>query len=860
MDPSYNPFEENTVSDDDSVHSKLNKGKQEAEDSDTDSELQSDFEPRPIPSLTSIDARPITDGVATGGSDSDESLYQFLVEKDLEGSESERKAEDSDSAHSTSISVVTGGSDGVESLYQSTLDEYLLNDQTDVGVLPDELDLAYSIRGMYRILDLISEQGAGGLVDKIIIAQDSLEAFLNCVCPGAYVSTTKVNFKALDDYVIKPVGIYESKEEIVRFLLELEAIDETIAAQLLVDSDTDARTQPALRSGLYIITIPEQTGEAHQIFVLYWPEQTTWDDFATSSVRRNRIMFMRYLTKICDQVVALISSDHAQTILWSEEDGEDEDMVEVDYDESDRMYAFEVAETNEQEETVSVRKGFKATSPAIVRPEAPGENPGQMKSPPIAPFLLFGETAQGLMTVEYREARDMQDAYKGISMTGLQLGTYLESDRLCLSEQLDEEAVRILVNSGLEKRFSQCRQWKHETAAVRNMSQSSVKAEIRNANMRLQKGLPALQRSMFEAILDELLRLYPCFDRDAFLYSGDNAEKPVHDPEPFSERLTLYPRAKDEVGQQLSQAVQSISDQEFRAAKDLICFFKELMPLLKKKPIKLDEQYRVLILEAVLEANVDQANVKGNNAGGGGGVKALFVGQSDMEIKWDDLFQRATDAAGRVTDSQFLTQLEEDLERFAKYGHLLKPLADKAKERAFDHLEGSITKTTKKLMAAVHRIQEEDCAEGVKREQASRAEEEQRKLRMDLIRQIYIIHRRGWGSSTNYRITGSRASRQEPMVMYTVHVMNLTTEDQHELQLNPIAIPSPRFRFRHTFNLPLGNSVIRAQLLEAEKLLLVVTDHTGNLFVYFDALAAMAGTIARGRGKSLNREKIGQDF
>jgi hypothetical protein len=27
----------------------------------------------------------------------------------------------------------------------------------------DELDLAYSIKGMYRILDLISEQGSGGL-------------------------------------------------------------------------------------------------------------------------------------------------------------------------------------------------------------------------------------------------------------------------------------------------------------------------------------------------------------------------------------------------------------------------------------------------------------------------------------------------------------------------------------------------------------------------------------------------------------------------------------------------------------------------------------------------------------------------
>ena len=66
------------------------------------------------------------------------------------------------------------------------------------------------------------------LVDKIIISQNSLEAFVNSVFPGAYTSMTKVDFKALDNYVIKPVGIYGSKEEIIRFLLELAVIDETM--------------------------------------------------------------------------------------------------------------------------------------------------------------------------------------------------------------------------------------------------------------------------------------------------------------------------------------------------------------------------------------------------------------------------------------------------------------------------------------------------------------------------------------------------------------------------------------------------------------------------------------------------------
>jgi hypothetical protein len=212
--------------------------------------------------------------------------------------------------------------------------------------------------------------------------------------------------------------------------------------------------------------------------------------------------------------------------------------------------------------------------------------------------------------------------------------------------------------------------------------------------------------------------------------------------------LTLYPRARDVVARQLSQAFQTIADQEFRDTKDRICLFQELMPLLEKKPMKLDKQDCVPILEAVLKGDVDQAkaNVKGNNAGGGGGgkrtlgffrsaVKALFTGESDMETIWDDLFRRATDAARRITDSQFLTQLGEGLERLAQYSDLLQPLADKAKQRAFAHLEDVITKTTDKLTPAVHRIQEQDLTERVRREQASLAEEEC-KLRVELIRQV----------------------------------------------------------------------------------------------------------------------------
>ena len=66
------------------------------------------------------------------------------------------------------------------------------------------------------------------LVDKIIIAQDSLQSFVNAISPGAYLSLTKVNFKALDRYILKPTGIYGGKEEIVRFLSSISVVDHAL--------------------------------------------------------------------------------------------------------------------------------------------------------------------------------------------------------------------------------------------------------------------------------------------------------------------------------------------------------------------------------------------------------------------------------------------------------------------------------------------------------------------------------------------------------------------------------------------------------------------------------------------------------
>jgi hypothetical protein len=65
---------------------------------------------------------------------------------------------------------------------------------------------------------------------------------------------------------------------------------------------------------------------------------------------------------MCDQVVALLSADHSASIVWSDECG-DSSSMDIDAEDSERLFTFEVARTNEQDETAISRPGFQVMRP-----------------------------------------------------------------------------------------------------------------------------------------------------------------------------------------------------------------------------------------------------------------------------------------------------------------------------------------------------------------------------------------------------------------------------------------------------------------------------------------------------------------
>lgn len=71
------------------------------------------------------------------------------------------------------------------------------------------------------------------LVDKVIIAQNSLRKFIDSLYPGAYVSFTRINFKILDNLSVKPIGVYGSKEAIIKLLYSVGAVDRTMSVSVV---------------------------------------------------------------------------------------------------------------------------------------------------------------------------------------------------------------------------------------------------------------------------------------------------------------------------------------------------------------------------------------------------------------------------------------------------------------------------------------------------------------------------------------------------------------------------------------------------------------------------------------------------
>jgi hypothetical protein len=149
---------------------------------------------------------------------------------------------------------------------------------------------------------------------------------------------------------------------------------------------------------------------------------------------------LRYLTKITDQILALVSTEHAQALDLDKFATYDKASEEPEEDHSlDRMFSFSVAKTNEQSEAVKACPGFEVNTCAVpvlvtflmcsvfkLSHQQLGMAERQSQCPTeywssLQPTLVAGETKQAFLVVDYEgETSRVQSMRRTMTDIGLE--------------------------------------------------------------------------------------------------------------------------------------------------------------------------------------------------------------------------------------------------------------------------------------------------------------------------------------------------------------------------------------------------------------------------------------------------------
>ncbi|KAF8607202.1 hypothetical protein BDV93DRAFT_467878 [Ceratobasidium sp. AG-I] len=361
---------------------------------------------------------------------------------------------------------------------------------------------------MYRLLDLWRETGSGGLgglVEKVIIDQYSLGLLLNKLMPGSYESVSRINFKALDELTIKPKGVYGSKSEIAKFLQSIHCIDEKTTS--LLSKPSDQSSSLTLHSGIYLALPPNEKAQgerSHEVYLIYWPGDTTWDDNANLDVQRNRVTFMRYLTQLSDQIIALVSAEQAKSFVWDSSIRNSEIQRARDDDDDDdngdmRMFSFEVSKSEEQEENVTASESFQ-----VLPVDTHSVNGLQAEIPPKLAskdyVLVGGDTMAGLLVLSVEESRTSKKSlHENYTIPRLKRLINNPHQSIVLGDQLVYEQLRILRENGLRDRYpAPFREYRQQVDQAQRKHDQDLEESRKNLLHSLEGEKPEIERRIRE--------------------------------------------------------------------------------------------------------------------------------------------------------------------------------------------------------------------------------------------------------------------------------------------------------------------------------------------------------------------------
>ncbi|KAG8718610.1 hypothetical protein FRC09_012400 [Ceratobasidium sp. 395] len=685
---------------------------------------------------------------------------------------------------------------------------------------PPKDNLLSKLPNMFRLLDLYQEIGSGGLVEKMIIDQHSLHCLLNKMSSGSYELPWKINFKHLDQLAIKPIGVYGCKPEIVKFLRGVDCLDEGTEAIL----SATATSVSGLRSGLYIVLPCASVGQdspTRSAYVVYWPEDTTWEDKAISSVRRNRVTFMRYLSKLTDQTIALVSTQQAEAIVWQAgARNKDAPVGAAESTDESRMNFFEVATFDESEEDVIALPGF------TIHPESrdiPRINDA------LRVELVSGEEKAGLMVSTYEPASHSKDKFDK-TMNPMALRSMIESKRwpCVLWSKILPDQLLVLGEYGLRTVYpKQFFEYDERMNAEKRARDHDHKEEIKGIESQINEDKPLLRAFLTRTIQNLFYEIYPS------VYGEASQET---DPTKDALLCEQYPDLKyasNEIKSKYNLAV--VGDDTFKNLKQAWCITRDYLSS-GPTPSKSSQKEFVCKVLTGLEENSSKGKATTKGKGFWRTVMDLIPGlpksYNENQAPKDPEFIAALDTLLQAypTVSELTSRITNSIQAYhATLGRSIVKdsmgrITKRERDRRLDvsgqlHAE-RIRSQSYATLLTLHEQLKAAMPSSADVSQATRIDSIEPEARF------------AWGKG--FRVCGMEIRKLEPQTRVSIFPLELTEHDIQQCRSNESHIPNPKIgsKQRFEFALPEGHTVEFLQLVQDK--CLVITSEPEKYHIYLE--------------------------
>ncbi|CAE6496426.1 unnamed protein product, partial [Rhizoctonia solani] len=726
-------------------------------------------------------------------------------------------------------------------------------------------DVLGSIPNLFRLLDLVDEHGSGGIVEKIVIDQHSLHRLLNIVQPGSYDSVSRINFKELDKLSIKPTGIYGNQSEIVKFLQQAQFLDDNSAA-LLSQVNKSVGSPPILRSGLYLALHPDHNyrGSSKFAHIIYWPEDTTWDDqAASSSVRRNRVTFMRYLTKLADQSISLVSPSQARAFVW-DTSAHNKDLPEdqQENDDDSRLYSFEVSKSLEQEEDAVGSPGFTVHVESRLLPHDTGSSRVR---------LVPGEQKTALLVVQHEREQPQEKRFED-NISAMNLRKMIESKDCPLQlGEISPADLEILASHGLRSEYwGIFTRYEERLRRIDSTRSSSEAADKKHIEDRVNRDRPKVREEIRHSVRMLYDRIYPSLGWGFDVSHPPETTAQLHQAFPALRKLT------DEILKKHKLDV--VQDREYQSLKEKWMFIQSYFE--KNSKISHDEQKD--FIHDVLNGPGPQAD--SNSAPkASSGISSyipsfLTFGRGNSSSSYSSVVSsRSSPRVGttqRIPDEDFVSRLRPMEETYPSLSDLTRRIYEglgrnlEALEARViaDQLDRIVSTERQRQNKVTSDIRDNEYKEGKQQAFAAVMQELREAMRSNA-RQIRLVNwiKPSYGGhsyvynnystgSAQFRWNGVVTSLRPAQNRHSIYPLELTEQESQLSRADEAHVPHPKVETRHKFEFALlkGRLVEFIQLIR-DKCLVIVSEQ-GRTRIYIEDNVTLQHAIHTTHGKVYDQQ------